>query len=123
MKQKAILKKVNKNIEEEVVLEVDDIEFVGFANIVPYKINEGYEYEVLLGITVLDDFYIEESESRRKEIKRINDDFEYIIRGKLQDGGKIDAGIIIEDELLEEYNYLVGKYVEIKVDRISVEFL
>lgn len=64
-----------------------------------------------------------ESTSLTREIERINDGFEYLIRGKLQEGGRVDAGIIFEDELLEEYKYLLGKYVEMKVDRISVEFL
>lgn len=123
MEQKARLKRTSEIIEEEVVLQVSDIEFVGFANIIPYEINVGDEYEVSLGITILDDFSISESISKTKEIEHINDGFEYLIRGKLKEGGKIDAGIILENELLEEYKYLLGKYVEIKADRISVEFL
>lgn len=123
MEQRARLKRTSEIIEEEVVLQVSDIEFVGFANSIPYEINVGDECEVSLGITILDDFSIAESTSKTKEIERINDGFEYFIRGKLQEGGKIDAGIIFEDELLEEYRYLLDKYVEMKVDRISVEFL
>ncbi|WDV44818.1 hypothetical protein PV797_15005 [Clostridiaceae bacterium M8S5] len=123
MEQRAILKRASEIIEEEVILQVSDIEFVCFANFIPYEINVGDEYEVSLGITILDDFSISESTSKTKEIERINDGFEYLIRGKLQEGGKIDVGIILENELLVEYKYLLGKYVEMKVDRISVEFL
>jgi hypothetical protein len=43
----------------------------------------------------------------------------------LLQGNIIDAGIIFSDEdgYFSEFNELAGRYVEIKVDRISIEFL
>ncbi|SCV37974.1 CDS_ID OB3362 [Bacillus subtilis] len=37
----------------------------------------------------------------------------------------IDAGIVLtdEDEYFSEYPHLIGENVEMKVDRISIEFL
>ena len=123
MKQKAKLKDLNKNIEEEVIIEVEKIQFVGFSNTLPYQLTIGMEYDVLLGITILDEFHISEIESQIKQLIPFNNSFGYTIRGVLRKGGFIDAGIVFQDEVLEEFEYLFNKYVEIKVDRISVEFV
>lgn len=50
--------------------------------------------------------------------------YQYYISGILQENS-IDAGIVLtdEDEYFSEYPYLIGEHVEIKVDRISIEFL
>lgn len=48
-----------------------------------------------------------------KQLRRIDDTFKYKLQGKLIENGKLDVGIIIEDELLDEYQYLIGKYIEI----------
>lgn len=121
--QIAILTEINENIEEEVTVRIGNIEFTGFANIIPYQLVLGNKYDVLIGVTVLDEFQITETTLKVKELKPLNYPFKYLIRGILKKDGIIDAGIIIQDEILEEYEYLLDKYVEIEVDRISIEFM
>lgn len=120
----AKIKKLNANIEEEVTLEINNIEFTAFANICPYNIELEKSYPVLIGFTILDDLLIREYKERKKDMERIGTGYEYYLRGLLQ-RDSIDAGIVIddEDEYFSEYPELIGKNVELKVDRISVEFL
>lgn len=60
----------------------------------------------------------------KKEIERIGSSYEYYVRGLLQED-TIDAGLVFtdDDEYFSDYPELEGKFIEIKVDRISVEFL
>ncbi|PAD34805.1 hypothetical protein [Terribacillus saccharophilus] len=120
----AKVKKLDANIEEEVTLEVNNIEFTAFAFICPYKIELEKSYPVLIGFTILDDLLIREYKDNKKDIERIDTGYEYYLRGLLQ-RDSVDAGIVIndEDEYFSEYPELIGKNVELKVDRISVEFL
>lgn len=96
MKQTALLKSIDENIEEEVLLEINGIEFKGFANYYPYEIHVGQDYNVSL--TMFTDCDIFESKVKRKEVKQINNGFSYFIRGKMLAGGLIDAGIILKEE-------------------------
>lgn len=123
MIQRATLLKLSSLIEEEVVLKINGYDVVGFATIIPYAIFEGEEYDVELSITCLDDLELNEITEHTKQLRRIDNTFKYKFQGKLIEKGKLDVGIIIEDELLDEYQYLIGKYIEITVDRIHVEFL
>ena len=123
MKQTAILTGVSELLEEEVMLRFGDIELKGFANIVPYQFKMGNQYDVLVGITILDEFKITESDVKIKELKPLNSSFKYLIRGILKEGGILDAGVIFQDEMFEKYMYLIDKFVEIEIDRISIEFL
>ncbi|QUH29783.1 hypothetical protein [Vallitalea guaymasensis] len=123
MIQKATLSKLSSIIEEEVILKINGYDVVGFATIIPYLIYEGEEYDVELSITCLDDLELNEITEHTKQLIRIDDTFKYKLQGKLIEKGKLDVGIIIEDELLDEYQYLIGKYIEITVDRIHVEFV
>lgn len=79
---------------------------------------------MLIGFTILDELMIRENKEGIKDIIRIDLGYQYHIRGILQENS-IDAGIILtdEDEYFSEYPYLIGGHVEIKVDRISIEFL
>lgn len=123
MKYLATVKKLDPNLEEEVTIVVEGIEILGFATICPYPIYEGNQYPVTIGLTVLDEFDVKQISSNVKEIIRISDGFATIIRGVLEEDGFVDAGIKIQDELLKEYAYLAGEYVEFRVDRVSIEFL
>jgi hypothetical protein len=121
---KALVKDLNPLIEEEVTLEVEGIEFTGFASICPYSIEIGKKYPVLIGFTILDELNIREMKEDKKELERIGLNYNYYIRGSLQEDS-IDAGIVLvdEDEYFSEYPELRERNVEIKVDRISIEFL
>ncbi|QJC98292.1 hypothetical protein HC660_38450 [Bacillus mojavensis] len=121
---RALVKKLDPHIEEEVILEIEGIEFTGFSSVCPYEIEVGKKYPVLVGFTILDELVIRESIEKTKELERIGLGYQYYIRGVLHEDS-IDAGIVLtdEDEYFSEYPYLIGEHVEIKVDRISVEFL
>ncbi|QBJ84372.1 hypothetical protein C7M23_00875 [Bacillus subtilis] len=120
----AFVKGLDSHIEEEVILEIEGIEFTGFSSVCPYEIELGKKYPVLVGFTILDELVIRESIEKTKELEQIGLGYQYYIRGILQEDS-IDAGIVLtdEDEYFSEYPYLIGKNVEMKVDRISIEFL
>ncbi|UUH70358.1 hypothetical protein [Bacillus subtilis] len=121
---KALIKGLDPHIEEEVILEIEGVEFTGFSSVCPYEIEVGKKYPVLVGFTILDELVIRESIEKTKELERIGLGYQYYIREVLQEDS-IDAGIVLtdEDEYFSEYPYLIGKNVEMKVDRISIEFL
>lgn len=121
---KAFVKGLDPHIEEEVILEIEGIEFTGFSSVCPYEIEVGKKYPVLVGFTILDELVIRENKEKTKELDRIGLGYQYYIRGILQEDS-IDAGIVLtdEDEYFSEYPHLIGKNVEMKVDRISIEFL
>lgn len=121
MIQTALLKSIDESIEEEVLLEINGIEFTGFTNYCPYAINIGQKYNVSLNMFTDSD--ISKSKTKIKEITQIDAGFGYFIRGKMLAGGLIDAGIILEEEFFAEYEYLQGEYVELEVGRIDVGFL
>ncbi|AQX55536.1 hypothetical protein LZP85_04230 [Priestia flexa] len=120
----ALVKRLDPQIEEEVIIEIEGIEFTGFAFICPYKIEVGKSYPVSIGFTILNELMIREIQGEKKEIERIGLGYEYYIRGLLHED-KIDAGLVFtdEDEYFFDYPELVDKYIEMKVDRISIEFL
>ncbi|MCT6942583.1 MAG: hypothetical protein M3Z62_19370 [Metasolibacillus sp.] len=120
----ALVKRLDPQIEEEVTLEIEGIEFTGFSFICPYKIEVGKSYSVSLGFTILNELIIHEIQGDKKEIERIGSGYEYYVRGLLQED-TIDAGLVFtdDDEYFSDYTELESKFIEIKVDRISVEFL
>ncbi|MFP9128838.1 hypothetical protein [Niallia sp. BSM11] len=120
----ALVKRLDPQIEEEVTIEIEGIEFTGFAFICPYKIEVGKSYPVSIGFTILNELMIREIQGEKKEIERIGLGYEYYIRGLLHED-TIEAGLIFtdEDEYFSDYPELMDKYIEIKVDRISIEFI
>ena len=120
----ALVKRLDPQIEEEVTIEIEGIEFTGFAFICPYKIEVGKSYPVSIGFTILNELIIREIQGEKKEIERIGLGYEYYIRGLLHED-KVDAVLDFtdDDEYFSEYPELIDKYIEIKVDRISIEFL
>ncbi|AMA74301.1 MULTISPECIES: hypothetical protein [Aneurinibacillus] len=124
MEYLALVKRLDPHIEEEVTLEVEGIEFTGFTSVCPYEIEVGKSYPVSIGFTILDELEIRVIYDEKKELERIGSGYKYYIRGILN-RDSIDAGITIldEDEYFADYLGLIGKYVELQVDRISVEFL
>ncbi|MCY8545603.1 hypothetical protein [Bacillus vallismortis] len=46
MKYKALVKKLDPHIEEEVILEIEGVEFTGFSSVCPYEIETGKHYPV-----------------------------------------------------------------------------
>lgn len=123
MKYNALIKATDSNIEEEIKIEINGVELTGFVDSFPYGINIGSYYPVEIGITVFGDLDLKEIDQPVKEIEQIGESFGYFIRGEL-DGDRLNSVITFQDdEWFQEYSYLVGKYVEIMVDRISIGFL
>ena len=124
MVYRALVKRLDPQIEEEVTIEIEGIKFTGFAFICPYKIELGKSYPVSIGFTILNELMIRQIQGEKKEIERIGLGYEYYIRGLLHED-KIDAGLIFtdDDEYFSDYPELIDKFTEIKVDRISIEFL
>lgn len=124
MNYMALVKGLDPQIEEEVTLEIEGVELTGFAIVCPYEIELGKSYPVSIGFTILDELIIREIKENRKELERIGLGYEYYIRGFLQEDS-IDAGIVLidEDEYFLDFPQLIEKNVEMKVDRISIDFL
>lgn len=113
-------------IEEEAVLEINGQRLVAFINNCPFEINRGGQYLVEMELAILDDFVISKTDSDEKGIEQIGDSSSYFIIGTLNiDTGNIDAGILFEvdSEFLFDYGYLHNQNVQIRVDRLSVDFI
>lgn len=114
-------------IEEEVTLEIDGIDIVAFANVCPFELIVGEVYRIELDVTILDEFIIRQVDLEEYEIHQEENSFAYTLQGKLDiDEGTLDTGGItfeIDSEFLMDYGYLHGQYVQIRVDRITVDFL
>ncbi|MET3686426.1 hypothetical protein ABIC37_001937 [Priestia megaterium] len=120
----AKVKNLNKNLEREVTLDINGIVFTAFIDICSYEIKEGQRYPVRISFTMINDLRVRLIEKRLKELERIGEAYAYVVRGIVGDGF-IDAGlhVIDEDGYLDDYPEVIGKYAEIIVDRLSVEFL
>ncbi|WP_042473880.1 hypothetical protein [Bacillus ndiopicus] len=114
-------------IEEEAVLEINGQRLVAFINSCPFEIDKGEQYVIEIGLVILNDCVISKIGSYKKEIEQIEDGFSYFIRGTLNiDNCNIDAGGIlfeIDKEFLFDYGYLHNQCVQIRVDRLSVNFI
>lgn len=71
----------------------------------------------------MDDIRLFENSSENRQLIREGDSFNYFVRGYLNKNGQLDVGFMIEDDLFQDSQYLYGKFVCFKVDRISLEFL
>lgn len=120
----AKLIKVDSHVEEEVSLEVNGLRLVGFASICPYQLTPNNIYPVNISLTILDGYELKEIDKPIYSLERINDTFRYIIQGKIC-GDSIDLGngVKIQDEIFEENSYLDEHFIQIIVDRLSIEFI
>lgn len=125
MNYNATLKKLSPTIEEEVVVEIEGIEIMGFAFLCPYKISIDSEYPVNVSFMLFDEIDIKKQEyTKKKGIEHVGEAYEYKLQGCLEGDG-IDVGIIISDDegYLEDCGIDIGEFVDLKVGRINVEFL
>jgi hypothetical protein len=128
MEYNVLIKKVNPCIDEEVTIEVNEFELICFAPFGIPALEVGKKYKADIGITVLDDLDMKEVKECMNGFNQIDNSFAYYIRGKFDlESRTLDAGILIkfdEDEFdLHDSSYLDGKNVEIRVDRIKIEFI
>ncbi len=114
-------------IEEEVTLEINGIQIIAFANECPFELIVGEVYQIELDVTILDEFIIKQVNLEEYNIHQQNNSFAYTLQGKLDiDEGTLEVGSItfeIDSEFLMDYGYLHEQYVQIGVDRLTVDFL
>lgn len=127
MKYDVLVKGLNPCVEEEVIIEANGIVLTCFAHWGLPAIEVGKTYKADIGVTILDDLGMREIADSSNSFRQIGSTFAYYIQGKFDlDSRVLDAGVQIqfdEDEVdLHDYGYLDGKYVEIKADRIDIEF-
>ena len=113
---------VNEDVEEEAVVQINNVKFVTFIAYAPYAIDVDKHYPVKISFFA-DELDIQENNEAVKNLIRVDETFEYTVNGYLSDKGQLDVGFLIEDDLFEDYQYLYGKYVSLKVDRINSEFV
>jgi hypothetical protein len=120
----AKLLKLDDLIEEEVTVEVNGLQFVGFASVCPYKIMSNMIYPINIGLTFLDGPDIIELHEPQPSLERIDMTYGYILSGQVcGDSIDIGNGIKIQDDIFNESPYLDGQFIKIRVDRLSVEFI
>ncbi len=128
MEYSVLVKKINPFIEEEVTIEVNQFELICFAPLGVPDLEVGKKYKANIGISVLDDLDMKEVKESLNGFSQIDNSFAYYIRGKFDlESRTLDVGVLIEfdeDEFdLHDNSYLDGKNVEIRVDRIKIEFI
>ena len=123
MENSVIIKDFNSIIDREIIVEVNGTEITCFIGYCPKKIMRGEKYTAELGLFVLDVFDMMKQEDSSCERSVIElDNGKYLLKGLLTGEGYLDVGFLIEDELLENYEYMYNSFVEIKIDRITIDF-
>lgn len=112
----AYIKKVDEIIEDDITIEVNGIELIVFGGYGEAICDEGQTYSVELDLESLDgigEYDIEVLSYPEKDFIRIGDTFAYNIKGLLTKEGILDAGILIESEELQPYEFLYGQYISL----------
>lgn len=122
---KALVLRVDDDIEEEVRIRIGDIELACFAGVCPYNIEAGLSYPVELRPVVFGDYSVTELlDGTPASIDRVGTGFAYIITGRLSGSCLESVELVIEDDVLQrDFGYLEGKIIAMKIDRMDVEFL
>lgn len=108
---------VKKNDENTVVVEINNIEIICFAN---QGLIASEEDLVNVDITPFDEIEIVSSDKNNKEICHVSG-YQYNITGILDlDKGGVDSVIFIELEDLFEYSFLDKKMVDVNVLRFNL---
>ncbi|MEC1353448.1 hypothetical protein P9D51_21495 [Bacillus sonorensis] len=115
---------------EEVIIEINGIELIVFMPFgISFEPEKSKQYPILISLVVLDDLEVQEEKDGESGFFRIDDSFSYIIKGILNLEKKtINVGfeLSLEDEIeefIDEMWPYDGKKIQIRVDRINVEFL
>lgn len=123
----AVIIGFNANIEEEVIVEINGVTIACFMPYgLPYQVEVGNRYPSSIEVIALDDIEMQEIQEPKTGFEAIKSSFAYFVKGKFNaEERTIDAGIKvqIDESYLIDYGYLDGKYVQIRVDRININFL
>lgn len=121
---KAKLLQLSETFGEEVAIEINGMNIIGFIEGCPYRIIPGNVYPINLSLTILDDPNIIVLSEPKQAIEHIKGKFSYIIYGKvIKNAIETVNNIVIEDDFFSQNSYLEEKYIKLNVDRISIEFL
>ncbi len=120
---KAKLLSLNDLDEYEVTLEINGIDLICFAVIRRYHVKVNNFYPVELSLNILDGEFPKEIHEEYYKIEKVDEYGKYILSGKLN-GKRLDLGeISIEDDYFEDMQEFDGKFIQLKVHAICVEFL
>lgn len=107
---------------EEVTIETNDVIITGFVNSgVEKNIGDICDFKIQL----YDDLEMKEIAENKKELYRIENSYSYYVRGILDvDALKVHSilDIDLDKEDVYDYSFLDGKYVEIRVQRLDINF-
>ncbi|QOG34702.1 hypothetical protein EGM183_11335 [Enterococcus faecalis] len=111
--------KIDPLVEEEVEFLVNNQKIIAF-NVSSRELIVEKEYEAEIDIFINGFLEIKEQENEKvKKVKHI-ENFSYVLWGKLLENNVLDAGFFITSDLFEDYNYLIGKYISLEVDRLQI---
>lgn len=114
--------RIDQDVEEEVVVEVDGQLLTCFANVCPYPITAGQSYPATLSLWAADGIVLRDAGHESPGILRVGDGFRHKVVGALH-GTVLDAGVPFEDEMFaREYQWLDGHLVVADADRIEIAF-
>ncbi|MCY8233459.1 hypothetical protein [Priestia endophytica] len=123
----ALVKNFNPHIEEEVTVEINSAEITGFMpSGISFEPKKGVLYPLSLSLIILNDLDIQEDRSLKYGLFNIEESFAYHIKGIVDCEKKtINIGfeLGLEDEIVNEMWQYNHKRVQIKVDRIDIDFL
>ena len=123
MLYKCKIKKLDNDVEEAVLIEINGYELYCFISYCPFKIFENQFYEVELSYEIFNDYILDKSTSNIG-FRKIDDSFKYEITAELKNNHLTLQNIQFEeDEYLINYSYLDNCLVTLTVDRISVSFI
>ena len=122
MSNKAKLLSVSEKIEGEICLEIEGRELICFCFPPPFQYKLGTELYVEFDFLDIADFGIRSSQEGVKSIEQIGDGFVYRIRG-FQDIDRLDAGILFNNPLPEEFEKFRNSFIEMVVTRIDADIV
>ena len=111
--------RIDSLVEEEVEFLINNQKIIAF-NVSPQELIVEKEYEAEIDIFINDFLEIKEQENKEVKKARHIENFSYVLCGKLLEDNVLDVGFFITSDLFEDYNYLIGKYISLEVDRLQI---
>lgn len=119
MKNMITICRIDDIIEEEVEFVVNNQKLTAF-NTSMQELKVGKSYEAEIDMFLIDGLYMEEQKGTKLKGLEHIENFSYILNGKLLDDDILDVGFIVTSDLFEDYRYLKGEYVTLKIDRLQI---
>lgn len=120
---KAKLIKVSEFDEQEVILEINCMQFICCAIFCPYKIRVGSYYNIELDVQFISEPKIKELQHEEFGADKIGLGYQYNLKGKLC-GDVLDLGVLkLKIKELGEFFWYDGKFIEVMVHGIWASFL